>query len=96
MSVFDPLFYKTVTHYGKLIRCQIDQMRNRNTPLVSSQSSPETQQNSIIPAASSAIPSRSNTRIKPSDIELKSRLLRRPLMNPIKVDLDEPEFVLSI
>ncbi|GBN92849.1 hypothetical protein AVEN_98444-1 [Araneus ventricosus] len=62
-----PLFYKTVTQDGKSIRCHIDQMRNRKTPLASLQSSPETQENSTIPASSSAIPSSSNTPIQASD-----------------------------
>ncbi|GBN43132.1 hypothetical protein AVEN_48547-1 [Araneus ventricosus] len=62
-----PLSYKTVTPDGKSIRCNIEQMRNRKTPLVTSLSSPETQDNSTIPAASSAIPSSSNTPIQPSD-----------------------------
>ncbi|GBN94353.1 hypothetical protein AVEN_190794-1 [Araneus ventricosus] len=53
--------HKTVTPDGKSIRCHIDQMRNRKSPLVSAQSSPEIQ------TASSAIPSSSNTTIKLSD-----------------------------
>ncbi|GBN39269.1 hypothetical protein AVEN_257253-1 [Araneus ventricosus] len=55
------LSHKTVTPDGKSIRCHIDQMRNRKTPLVSAQTSPETE------TASSAIPSSSNATIKPSD-----------------------------
>ncbi|GBM50870.1 hypothetical protein AVEN_178140-1 [Araneus ventricosus] len=62
-----PLSYKTVTPDGKSIRCHIDQMRNRKTPLASPQSSPGTQVNSTIPASSSAIPSSSNIPIQPSD-----------------------------
>ncbi|GBL75294.1 hypothetical protein AVEN_194515-1 [Araneus ventricosus] len=62
-----PLSYKTVTPDVKSIRCHIDQVRNRKTPLGSSQSSPESPENSISPAASSAIPSSTNTPIKPSD-----------------------------
>ncbi|GBO20310.1 hypothetical protein AVEN_226123-1 [Araneus ventricosus] len=33
----DPLSYKTITPNSKSIRCHIDQMKNRKTPLVSSQ-----------------------------------------------------------
>ncbi|GBN21582.1 hypothetical protein AVEN_112382-1 [Araneus ventricosus] len=62
-----PLSYKTVTPDGKSIRCHIDHMRNRKTPSVTSQSCSKTQENSTIPAASSAIPSSSNTPIKLSD-----------------------------
>ncbi|GBM29413.1 Uncharacterized protein K02A2.6 [Araneus ventricosus] len=62
-----PLSYKNVTPDGKSVRCHIDQMRNRKTPLASPQSSPETQENSIFPVSSSAIPSSSNTPIQPSD-----------------------------
>ncbi|GBM80864.1 hypothetical protein AVEN_205063-1 [Araneus ventricosus] len=47
--------------------CHIDPMRNRKTPLLSSYSSPETQENSTIPAVSSAIPSSSTTPIKPTN-----------------------------
>ncbi|GBM76957.1 hypothetical protein AVEN_230131-1 [Araneus ventricosus] len=90
MSVFGPHSYKTVSPAGKSLRCHIDQMRNRKTQLVSSQSSTETQENSTVSAASSAIPSISNTPIKPSDQQLKLRLLRRPLMNPINDELYEP------
>ncbi|GBO10557.1 hypothetical protein AVEN_190260-1 [Araneus ventricosus] len=67
------LSYKNVTPDGKSIRCHIDQMRNRKTPLVSLQSSPETQENSTTPVSSSAIPSSSNTPIQrsypPDEIE---------------------------
>ncbi|GBN31008.1 hypothetical protein AVEN_51059-1 [Araneus ventricosus] len=62
-----PLSYKTVTPDGKSILCNIEQIRNRKPPSVASHSSPETQENSIIPAASSALPSSSNTPIQPSD-----------------------------
>ncbi|GBM98482.1 hypothetical protein AVEN_160154-1 [Araneus ventricosus] len=47
--------------------CHIDPMRNRKTPLLSSYSSPETQENSTIPAVSSAIPSSSTAPIKPTN-----------------------------
>ncbi|GBN52888.1 Transposon Tf2-11 polyprotein [Araneus ventricosus] len=62
-----PLSYKNVTPDGKSVRCHIDQMRNRKTPLASPQFSPETQENSTTPVSSSAIPSSSNTPIQPSD-----------------------------
>ncbi|GBN09184.1 hypothetical protein AVEN_186926-1 [Araneus ventricosus] len=42
-------------------------MRNRETPLANSRSSPETQENPITPDASSEILSSSNTSIKPNN-----------------------------
>ncbi|GBM06969.1 hypothetical protein AVEN_239670-1 [Araneus ventricosus] len=87
-----PLSYKTVTLDGKSIRCHIDHMRNRKPPLLSSQSSPETQENSTIPVSSSAIPSSLNTPIRRSDFpaEIETPKKAPVLMNPIKADLDEP------
>ncbi|GBN84324.1 hypothetical protein AVEN_215605-1 [Araneus ventricosus] len=81
------LSYKTVTPDGKSFRCHIDQMINRKTSLVSSQSSPETQENSTSPFC----PFSDTVQLKLL-LQLKSKLLRRPLLNPIKTDLDEPYF----
>ncbi|GBN45738.1 hypothetical protein AVEN_199109-1 [Araneus ventricosus] len=50
-----PLSYKTVNPDGKSISCHIVQMRTRKTPSVTSQSSPETQENSTIPDPSTEI-----------------------------------------
>ncbi|GBO46544.1 hypothetical protein AVEN_35004-1 [Araneus ventricosus] len=82
-----PLSYKNVTPDGRTVRCHIDQMRNRKTPLASPQFSPETQENSTIPVSSSAIPSSSNTPIQPSDPPAEIETSKKA---PDESHLDEP------